>query len=228
MRILVVEDESNIALFVKRGLIEAGYSVDLAQDGNSGLEFAISYTYDVIVLDIMLPGKDGISIVRELRSRGIKTPVIFLTARDTVEDRVLGLEMGADDYLIKPFAFSELLARIRTLLRRPPLQAQAVLTIEALELDTIRHEVRYAGRRIELSAREFALLEYMMRHINQAVSRTQIAEHVWNIDFNTDSNVVDVYVGYLRRKLDRAGAPPIIRTVRGIGYRLVSTEAEDE
>ncbi len=220
MRILVVEDEENIAHFIRQGLDEAGYAIDLVQEGETGLDYALAYKYDIIVLDIMLPGMDGLTILKELRSRDVTTPVLFLTARDTVEDRVHGLEMGADDYLVKPFAFSELLARIRTLLRRPPLQLQATMNIGNLEMDTGRHEVRRGGKLIELSAREFSLLEYLMRHPNQVLSRTQIGEHIWNIDFYHESNVVDVYIGYLRRKLDKGFNEPLIHTVRGVGYRI--------
>jgi heavy metal response regulator len=220
MRVLVIEDERAIAQFIRQGLSEAGYAVDVAGDGEDGLDYALAAQYDVIVLDIMLPRMDGLRLLRELRERGVKTPVILLTARDTVEDRVQGLDAGADDYVVKPFAFSELLARIRALLRRPPLQTEAVLRVDDLEMDTARHEVRRAGHPIELSPREFALLEYLMRHPSQVLTRTQIAEHVWNFDFYYESNVVDVYVGYLRRKIDRGSDAPLIQTVRGVGYGL--------
>jgi heavy metal response regulator len=226
MRVLVVEDEPGIALFVRQGLSEAGYAVDVAGDGEEGLDYALAAEYDAIVLDILLPQMDGLDLLRELRDRGLMTPVLLLTARDTVEDRVQGLDAGADDYLVKPFAFSELLARIRALLRRPPLQAEAVLRVGDLEMDIARHEVRRAQRVIELSPREFALLEYLMRHPTQVLSRTQIIEHVWNFDFSYDSNVVDVYVGYLRHKLNRGSDTPLIHTVRGVGYRL-SAEGGD-
>jgi DNA-binding response OmpR family regulator len=226
MRVLVVEDEPGIALFVRQGLSEAGYAVDVAGDGEEGLDYALAAEYDAIVLDILLPQMDGLDLLRELRDRGLMTPVLLLTARDTVEDRVQGLDAGADDYLVKPFAFSELLARIRALLRRPPLQAEAVLRVGDLEMDVARHEVRRAQRVIELSPREFALLEYLMRHPTQVLSRTQIIEHVWNFDFSYESNVVDVYVGYLRHKLNRGSDTPLIHTVRGVGYRL-SAEGGD-
>jgi heavy metal response regulator len=226
MRVLVVEDEPGIALFVRQGLSEAGYAVDVAGDGEEGLDYALAAEYDAIVLDILLPQMDGLDLLRELRERGLMTPVLLLTARDTVEDRVQGLDAGADDYLVKPFAFSELLARIRALLRRPPLQAEAVLRVGDLEMDIARHEVRRAQRLIELSPREFALLEYLMRHPTQVLSRTQIIEHVWNFDFSYDSNVVDVYIGYLRHKLNRGSDTPLIHTVRGVGYRL-SAEGGD-
>ncbi len=226
MRILAVEDEPGIAQFVRQGLSEAGYAVDVARDGEEGLDYALAAEYDAIVLDVLLPRMDGLSLLRELRDRGIKTPVLLLTARDAVDDRVQGLDAGADDYLVKPFAFPELLARIRALLRRPPLQAGTVLHVGDLEMDTARREVRRAGRTIELSPREFALLEYLMRHPRQILSRTQIAEHVWNFDFYNESNVVDVYIGYLRRKVDHGFDQPLIHTVRGVGYQL-SLAAED-
>jgi heavy metal response regulator len=226
MRVLVVEDEPGIALFVRQGLSEAGYAVDVAGDGEEGLDYALAADYDAIILDILLPRMDGLDLLRQVRDRGMMTPVLLLTARDAVEDRVQGLDAGADDYLVKPFAFSELLARIRALLRRPPLQAEAVLRVGDLEMDVARHEVRRAQRVIELSAREFALLEYLIRHPTQVLSRTQIIEHVWNFDFSYESNVVDVYIGYLRRKLNRGSDRPLIHTVRGVGYRL-SAEGGD-
>jgi DNA-binding response OmpR family regulator len=226
MRVLVVEDEPGIVQFVCQGLSEAGYAVDAVGDGQEGLDYALVADYDVLLIDIMLPKMDGLRLLRELRDRGIKTPVLLLTARGDVEDRVDGLDAGADDYLVKPFAFPELLARLRALLRRPPLQTDTVLHVADLEMDTARREVHRAGHRIELSPRELALLEFMMRHPNQGLSRTQIAEHVWNFDFYSESNVVDVYIGYLRRKIDRGFAYPLIHTVRGVGYRL-SAEAAD-
>jgi DNA-binding response OmpR family regulator len=226
MRTLVVEDEPGIALFIRQGLSEAGYAVDVAGDGEEGLDYALAAEYDAIVLDILLPRMDGLDLLRELRDRGMMTPVLLLTARDAVEDRVQGLDAGADDYLVKPFAFSELLARIRALLRRPPLQTEAVLRVGDLEMDLPRHEVRRAQRVIELSPREFALLEYLIRHPTQVLSRTQIIEHVWNFDFSYESNVVDVYIGYLRRKLNRGSDTRLIHTVRGVGYRL-SAEGGD-
>ncbi|MBV8886368.1 MAG: response regulator transcription factor [Chroococcidiopsidaceae cyanobacterium CP_BM_RX_35] len=224
MRVLVVEDEPGIAQFVCQGLREASYAVDLASDGAEGLDYALAAEYDAIVLDILLPRIDGLQLLEKLRSHRIKAPVLLLTALDTVENRVKGLNAGADDYLIKPFAFSELLARIRALLRRPPLQVEAVLRVGELEMDTSRREVRRAGRLIELSQREFALLEYLMGHPCQVLTRTQIAEHVWNFDFANDSNVVDVYIGYLRRKLDRGFNHSLIHTLRSVGYRLAPRE----
>ena len=226
MRVLVVEDEPGIAQFIRQGLREAGYAVDVAHDGQEGLDYAFVADYDVLVLDILLPKLDGLHVLRVLRDRGVKTPVLLLTAKDTVEDRVRGLDRGADDYLVKPFAFPELVARLRALLRRPPLQMDPVLHLGDLAMDTARREVRRGGRLIELSPREFTLLEYFMRHPRHVLTRTQLAEHVWNFDFFNDSNVVDVYIGYLRRKIDRGFDRPLLQTVRGVGYRL--SDATDE
>lgn len=220
MRILVVEDEESIAGFIEQGLTEAGHAVDVVRNGRDGLEYALAAEYDVLVLDVMLPQMDGLALLRTLRQRGIKTPTLMLTAKDTVEDRVAGLDAGADDYLVKPFAFPELLARVRALLRRPPLQVGTLLEVEDLQMDVARREVKRNGRLIELSPKEYAVLEYMMRHPNQVLSRTQIGEHVWNFDFYNESNVVDVYIGYLRRKIDRDSSIPLFHTVRGVGYRL--------
>lgn len=221
MRVLLVEDEPGIAQFVQQGLAEAGYAVDVAADGHSGLNYALAAEYDIIVLDIMLPQIDGLQLLRQLRGERIKTPVLLLTARDAVEDRVQGLDAGADEYLSKPFAFTELLARLRALLRRPPLQADTILRVADLEMDVASREVRRAGKQIDLSPREFTLLEYLMRHPQQVLTRDQITEHIWNFDFYSDSNVVDVYIGYLRRKIDRGFDSPLLHTVRGIGYRLM-------
>ena len=226
MRVLVVEDEPGIAQFIRQGLREAGYAVDVAYDGEEGLDYVYVAEYDVLVLDILLPKLDGLDVLHALRARGVKTPVLLLTAKDTVEDRVRGLDSGADDYLVKPFAFPELVARLRALLRRPPLQIDPVLHLGDLAMDTARREVRRGGRLIELSPREFTLLEYFMRHPRHVLTRTQLAEHVWNFDFFNDSNVVDVYIGYLRRKIDRGSDRPLLQTVRGVGYRL--SDAPDE
>jgi DNA-binding response OmpR family regulator len=222
MRILVVEDEPSIANFVRQGLTEAGYAVDVVGNGRDGLEYALAANYDVLVLDIMLPGMDGLAVLRDLRRRGHKTPALMLTARDTVDNRVEGLDAGADDYLVKPFAFLELLARVRALLRRPPLQTGTVLQVGDLEMNVATRLVVCNGCPIDPSPREYAVLEYLMRHPNQVLTRTQIGEHVWNFDFYNESNVVDVYVGYLRRKIEKVGGRPLIETIRGVGYRLNS------
>jgi DNA-binding response OmpR family regulator len=224
MRILVIEDEPGVAQFVQQGLTEAGYAIDVARDGSEGLDYALGKAYDVIVLDIMLPKMSGLDILRELREQRVKTPVLLLTARDTVDDRVKGLDFGADDYLVKPFAFPELM---RALLRRPPLQAEPNMQLGDLVMDLSRHEVRRAGQVIELSQREFALLELLLRHPNQVLTRTQIMEHVWNFNFYSETKVVDVYIGYLRRKIDQGYGASLIHTIRGVGYRL-SAEGRDD
>ncbi|MBW4513364.1 MAG: response regulator transcription factor [Scytonematopsis contorta HA4267-MV1] len=227
MRVLVVEDEVGIAQFISQGLSEAGYAVDMTNDGQSGLDYALAAEYDIIVLDIMLPQMDGLQLLRKMRSQGIKTPVLLLTARDGIEDRVKGLDAGADDYLSKPFAFPELLARLRALLRRPNLQQDTILKVGDLEMDVATREVRRAGKTITLSPREFTLLEYFMRHPRQVLTRTQIIEHTWNFDFYENSNVIDVYVGYLRRKIDQGFDKPLLKTVRGVGYRLSADITDD-
>lgn len=227
MRILVVEDEPGVSQFIQQGLRESGYVVDTARDGREGLEYALSIPYEAIILDIMMPKMNGVEMLAEMRNQRIKTPVLLLTARDTVEDRVKGLDAGADDYLVKPFAFSELLARLRALLRRPPLQAPPTLQVADLEMDVVTRTVRRGGNAIELSPREFSLLETLLRHQNQVLTRTQLAQQVWEFDYLADTNVVDVYIGYLRRKIDRPHVFPLIHTVRGIGYKL-SAEGQDE
>lgn len=223
MRVLVVEDEPGVAQFIVQGLTESGYAVDVARDGQSGLEYSLAADYDLIVLDIMLPKMSGLEMLHEIRELGKKTPVLLLTARDSIDDRVQGLDLGADDYLVKPFAFPELLARIRALLRRPPLKAEPVMHLGDLEMNVALREVRRAGKLIELSQREFALLELFLRHPNQVLTRTQIIEHVWNFDFYGETKVIDVYIGYLRRKIDQGFDYPLIHTIRGAGYKM-STE----
>jgi DNA-binding response OmpR family regulator len=220
MRILVVEDERGIASALRQGLTENGYAVDVATDGSQAREFALSALYDVVLLDILLPKIDGLTLLRDLRKRGMTMPVLLLTARDAVDDRVLGLDAGADDYLVKPFSFSELLARMRALLRRPALRSGDRLSVGDVTMDLAARRVSQGEREITLSPREFAVLEFLMRYPRQALSRTQIVERVWSWEFQGDTNIVDVYVGYLRRKLDRKGSPSIIETVRGYGYRL--------
>lgn len=220
MRVLLVEDEPGIAQFIIQGLKEVGYGTDLAVDGEEGKSFIFTYDYDILILDILLPKIDGLRLLEEIRAEKILTPVLLLTARDSVEDRVRGLDGGADDYLVKPFAFSELLARLRALQRRPPLQFDSVLQVEDLIMDTVKREVRRSGNLIILSPLEYNLLEYLMRNRDRVLTRTQIGERIWNLDFYSSSNVVDVYVGYLRRKIDRGYTLPLIHTVRGVGYCL--------
>ena len=220
MRLLVVEDEGGIASALRQGLSESGYAVDVVRDGEQGRDHALAATYDVILLDILLPKLDGLSLLRDLRKRGMTTPVLLLTARDAVDDRVAGLDAGADDYLVKPFSFSEVMARIRALLRRPVLRAGDRLVTGDVAMDLGARTVTRGTQPVTLTPREFAVLEYLLRHPGQALSRTQIAEGVWSWEFHGESNVVDVYIGYLRRKLDEEGVPSIIETLRGYGYRL--------
>ncbi len=225
MRILIVEDERQIAAFLERGLKEEGYAIDVVYNGNDALDWAAAVDYDGIVLDVMLPGRDGFSVLRELRARGSQTPVLMLTARDTVDDRVNGLDLGADDYLVKPFAFKELVARLRAITRRQSDTRSVDLQVGDLVLNTLTHTAQRGDRRIELTTKEYNLLEFLMRNPNRVLTRTQIAEHVWNLDFLSESNVVDVYIRYLRRKIDGDNDLKLIKTVRGSGY-LISDEAE--
>jgi heavy metal response regulator len=220
MRILVVEDEDAIAHFLNQGLTEAGYAVDRASDGAEALHWVAIAEYDLILLDLMLSDSDGLAICADIRRRGINAPVLMLTARDTVDDRVQGLDSGADDYLVKPFAFAELLARIRALLRREPVFKSAVLQVADLEMDTVSRSVRRAGQPIALTSKEYSLLEYLLRHSNQTLTRNAIAEHVWNYDFDNLTNLIDVHIFSLRRKLDDAHHVKLLHTVRGVGYRL--------
>jgi len=220
VRVLVVEDEPKIAAFLKRGLEENAYAVDVARDGEEGLAWAQAFPYDLIILDIMLPKLDGVTLCRRLRAEGNRANILMLTAKDDIEDRVAGLDAGADDYLVKPFAFRELLARLRALQRRGGEQRTTRLQVADLVLDLVSHQAMRGGRTIELTAKEFALLEFLMRHPNQTLSRTVIAEHVWDYDFYNQSNVVDVYIRYLRKKIDDPFNLKLIQTVRGMGYRL--------
>ena len=226
MRVLVVEDEVKMARALRRGLEQEGYAVDTAADGEEGLFQGTENPYDAIVLDVMLPKLDGFEVCRRLRAAGRWAPVLMLTARDAVSDRIAGLDVGADDYLVKPFSFGELLARLRALLRRGPTERPTELVVGDLRLDPATHEVSRAGQQVDLSVREFALLEYLMRRAGQVVTRTSILEHVWDINYDGFSNVVDVYVGYLRKKLEQPFGRPLVRTVRGVGYMLLSPEAE--
>jgi DNA-binding response OmpR family regulator len=222
MRILVVEDEHKIANAVKRGLEQESYAVDVAYDGDEGLSSALTDEYDVIVLDRMLPGLlDGVDIAKEIRANSVRTPIIMLTAKDKIGDRVEGLNSGADDYLVKPFAFEELLARIRALMRRPQDHIGNVLELNDLSLDTQTYEVKRAGRRLSLSQREYALLEYLMRNQNRILSKTNIISHVWDYDADILPNTLEVYIGYLRNKIEKPfRGPELIHTVRGFGYKF--------
>lgn len=221
MKILVVEDESKTGDYLKRGLMEAGFVVDLARDGLDGLHLALTDAYDLAILDVMLPGIDGWTILQGIRKAGKEMPVLFLTARDQVEDRVRGLEQGADDYLVKPFSFAELLARVRILLRRSGKTKEAeLLRIADLELDLLRRRVTRSGQRINLTAKEFALLELLLRRQGEVLPRSLIASQVWDMNFDSDSNVIEVAVRRLRAKVDDGFEPKLIRTVRGMGYVL--------
>lgn len=224
MRILLVEDEQKMLSFLKQGLEEQRYAVDTADNGADGLHWALNFSYDVIILDVMLPGMNGYEVCRELRNQRVITPVIMLTARDTVDDRVAGLDYGADDYLVKPFVFRELLARIRALSRRDSFQKTTRLTVGDLELDTVNHTARRGDQTIELTAKEYALLEFLMLHPNQVLSRTVIAEHLWSYEYAPDSNVVDVYIRFLRKKIDDDYEEKYIRTIRGTGYQLAEAD----
>jgi len=220
MRVLVVEDEFKMARAIRRGLEQEGYAVDLAPDGEEGLHLAMENDYDAILLDVLLPRLDGFAVCDALRTRGRWAPVLMLTAREAINDRIRGLDVGADDYLTKPFAFGELLARLRALLRRGPSERPATLQVGDVELDPAAHTVRRAGQMVDLSPREFALLEFLMRHPGETLTRSRIQEHVWDYNYGGLSNVVDVYVGYVRRKLERPFGTPFIRTVRGVGYAV--------
>ena len=221
MRILVVEDERKVASFIRQGLQEEGHAVEIAADGAAALELLEEApAYDLVILDLMLPKRDGFEVLKMLRQQRSQTPVLVLTARDSVSDKVRGLDLGADDYLTKPFAFDEFLARVRALLRRGAGQRAPVFKLDDLSLDPATRQVTRGIRRIVLTAREYALLEYFLRNVGRVLTRPMIAQHVWGLDFDTESNIIDVYVGYLRRKIDGEGERRLLHTVRGAGYML--------
>lgn len=224
MRILVVEDEKKVASFIKRGLEEEGFAVDLAHDGEEGVTMASGRSYDLILMDLMLPKMDGLSAIKTLRQEKIHTPVLCLTAKDTVDDIVAGLNSGSDDYLTKPFAFAELVSRTKALIRRNSRDRGAELTFADVRLDPVSHQVWRGDQEIDLTSKEYLLLEYFMRNPNQALSRTMIAEQVWDYSFDTFTNIIDVYVNYLRKKIDRNFDKKLIHTVRGVGYILREPE----
>ena len=224
MRILLAEDEKRVSSFIQRGLKEEGFVVDPAMDGEKALELAEVNPYDLIILDIILPKQDGLQICRSLRSQKIETPILMLTAKNSTKDKVLGLNAGADDYLAKPFEFEEFIARVRALTRRKSVSKQAVLQVDDLILDPLTHQVRRAGKEIALTTKEYTLLYYFMQNANQVVTRTMISEHVWNESFDTFTNVIDVYVNYLRKKIDEGFNHSLIQTMRGSGYILKSSK----
>lgn len=222
MRILIAEDDSSLASFVKKGLEAEHYAIDIASDGEQARAQAGEFDYDLLILDLNLPRLDGVAALRAVRTRKPSLPILILTARTKVDDRVSCLDLGADDFLVKPFSFAELSARVRALLRRSHVPAESVLTVGDLKLDRVERRVERAGQRIELTSKEFALLEYLMRNAGRRITRAMIVEHVWNLSFDTTTNIVDVYVNYLRRKIEGATGPRLIHTIRGVGYELSS------
>lgn len=220
MRILIVEDDKKLGTFLKRGLKEEKYAVDVCRNGNDALFYAQVHDYDVIILDLMLPGKDGMDVCRELREKSVYTPILMLTAKDTIEDKISGLSEGADDYLTKPFSFAELLARIRALLRRSQDYKESVLRVGDLELDPIRRQVTRAGKEINLTGKEYGVLEYLMRNKGKVVTEWMILEHVWDMNYEGTSNVVNVYINHLRNKIDKGAQTKLIHTLRGYGYKV--------
>lgn len=220
MRILIIEDERRLSNVVKKGLVEEGFAVDQAFDGEEGIYLAESEAYDLIILDLMLPKVDGLKVCRELRNKKIKTPILMLTAKSKIEDKVKGLESGADDYLAKPFAYVELKARIQALIRRSHNEADPLLKLDDLELDPAKHIVKRSGKIIPLTPKEFAILEYLLRHKNTIVTRTQVTEHVWDYNFDALSNVVDVFITTLRRKINTGFKNKLIQTIHGVGYKI--------
>src|SRR4030043_1903151 len=223
MRILVIEDEKKVATFIKKGLVEEHYAVDTAFDGEEGLYLSEINEYYLIVLDLMIPKIDGLGVLKKIRERKDNVPILVLTAKDSVEDTVRGLDAGCDDYLTKPFAFAELLARIRALLRRDKKEKESVLRIADLTLSIVTHKVMRQGKEIELTSKEYGLLEYFMRNPEKVLTRTMISEHVWDYHFDSLTNVVDVYVNYLRKKIDKDFEPKLIHTIRGVGYMISTT-----
>lgn len=224
MKILVVEDEVKVAAFIKKGLESEFYTVDIACDGREGLRIGLTNDYDLIILDIMLPFKDGVTLMKELRSQGVITPVLFLTAKDSIDSKIIGLDSGADDYLTKPFAFEEFLARVRALLRRQSSIKSIKLRAADLILDTQSHMVTRGGQEIQLTAKEYSILEFLMRNKNKVISRTILTEHVYDLNFDTDTNVIDVFINKLRNKIDRGFEKPILNTIRGAGYSISDVE----
>ncbi len=224
MRIILIEDEKHLAHIIKKGLKEAGYSIDVSHDGEEGLYMAENFPADAIILDIMLPEIDGISILENIRKKGIKTPVLLLTAKDTVADKIKGLDAGADDYLTKPFEFGELLARIRSLMRRKTEIKEAVIRVADMEINTASHEVKRGGKFIPISAKEYAVLEYLAYNKNKVITRTDLTEHIYDENSDKQSNIVDVYINYLRNKIDKGFKRKLIHTVRGSGYILKDRE----
>jgi two-component system copper resistance phosphate regulon response regulator CusR len=220
MRILLIEDEGKTAAFLAKGLQESSFIVDIANDGKAGLNAALSKAYDLVIVDVLLPQKDGWEVVAAFRQKNVETPILFLTARDSVRDRVKGLDLGADDYLVKPFAFSELLARVRSLLRRSPTRHETVLRVEDLEIDTQRNRAIRSGTPLNLTAKEFLLLAQLARAGGEVVSRAQIMDQVWNVSFETSTNIVDVMVRRLRAKVDDPFQKRLVHTIRGVGYAL--------
>lgn len=228
MRLLVIEDEPSLLKIITKRLKEEGYGVDSAKDGREGENYISSAEYDCIILDIMIPFQDGLTLLRKIRAKNISAPVLLLTAKDSISDRVTGLDSGADDYLVKPFSFDELLARVRAMLRRHKDKKDTVLSIGDLKMDTITRQVQRAGREIELTSKEYSILEYFLRNKNRVLTKSQIAEHVWNYDFEYNSNIVEVYVRYLRRKMDEEFKNKLIHTIRGGGYVLKDREKSEK
>ncbi len=228
MRLLVVEDEPSLLSIITKRLKEEGYGVDSAKDGREGENYISSAEYDCIILDIMIPFQDGLTLLRKIRAKNISAPVLLLTAKDSIDDRVTGLDSGADDYLVKPFSFDELLARVRAMLRRHKDKKNTVLSVGDLEMDTITRQVQRGGKVIELTSKEYSILEYFLRNKNRVLTKSQIAEHVWNYDFEYNSNIVEVYVRYLRRKMDEEFKNKLIHTIRGGGYVIKDREKSEK